>query len=197
MGVRSNAALVMLCLLAGVDPTSLAHARPLFEEFQTLCVAHQGDPAGPLNAASQLGWTPIQQNRIPPLSAPGLKINWLHAYSHFEAGRFSAIISGAASFTGLLNDKNIPVSVCMTMQKPIDRVGLNRAEIWASVPPIVATQENKAYLFRNGPTGHRSLSSGEIFAAFEQGLGREVVTMQHPSEMMSGVMLVAPAKPQR
>lgn len=167
----------------------------LFDEFIRNCASHAGDAAASLNAASQQGWRPIPQTqlmqKIPPISVPGMKTDWYRGTLNVQARRSLALFAGQGEMFSGTGLNPVPVAFCMAMQKPADLQSAAKAGNWTNSFQFTSSGAN-AYLFSEGPGGRRPIALSEIYREFHGGSGRELVTMTHSTENVSGIMIVAP-----
>lgn len=175
--------------------TYAASSSSLYTDFLQNCATHAGDAPASLNAVSQEGWKAIPQKellaRVPLTAFPGLKVAWYRAYTTIRGGRSVALLAGRGQF--LISSGDVPIAFCMALQKPMDAASLQRGAEWAKVPKTMGDADTSAYLFLDRESGKQPIGLSDLLKAFRAGQGRELVTMNHPAEQSSAIMLVAPA----
>jgi hypothetical protein len=131
-------------------------------------------------------------SKMAPVNVPGLKMDWYHMYTNLLPGRSVALLAGRGElFSGTIMHA-IPVSFCMAVQKPLDPGSLQQAGSWAGAPALQSGPEGSAYLFTETLTGRKPTTLAQMHHDFETGTGRQLITMSHPAEQASGIMIIAP-----
>lgn len=188
-------------VLTFVSTTSAVSAAPensVFSVFLHQCVPYAEHAAAPLNAAAQQGWTAIDQRqlvkKLPPFSAPGLKTNWYRAYVSPRSEGSFAVFAGQGEIALGTQTKSVAVAFCMVARKPNDAGGLKAVQEWSRADPYIATPEASAFLFDETPAGRRGIALGDFPARLLAGTGREVVSLNHPAEHITGILLVSPVE---
>lgn len=168
----------------------------LFQDFIRDCASHPGDPVAALNDVSQQGWKMTPQNelmaKLAPISFPGLKMNWYQFYQSAQPGRSIALLGGRGELSLASGEPAIPVGFCLTMQKPIDPASEREAGSWTGVSPLMTAPEGTIYIYTDAASGRQSMKPSQAYSDFKAGDGRELVTLSHPNENTTGIMLIGP-----
>lgn len=168
----------------------------LFDDFIRDCASHAGDASAALNAVSRQGWKPVPQQKLqmklPPISMPGLKADWYHAYLGAQPGRSLALFAGRGEMATGTSLRSVPVSFCMVVQKPIDPTSLQRIGSWTNATKVAVSASMSGYVFAESSSGRQSISLSQLYKEFQSGAGREVVAIDQPAEHVSAAMILAP-----
>ncbi len=170
----------VLALLGALACSGFAAAAdsPLYSEFQTFCVAHQGAAAPALAAADAAGWMTLNSSMVPMPSNGSVVMKSYQVRLSSVGGGAQVLLVGDGTTNNAMGVMDI--NMCLLISQPADPAGIDLAKAWLGTEPFLSSQQFSLYLFDRTAARPAALDRSAAQGALKTGRAAMVMIMSPP-----------------
>jgi hypothetical protein len=164
---------IVLATLALSAGRAAATDSPLFNQFQNLCVRHDGAVAPALAAADAAGWMTVDSSMVPMPTTGAFVLKSFQVRMNPVAGHVQMLVVGEG--TTQSGTAPMKVSMCVVLSQPADPNAADAVKTWLGVAPFVTSPQIAMYMFGAGGGAPIQLTKDTLQASMKAGTVRMVM----------------------